>query len=336
MAILGNPYIDLIDTLKMQNDDHSTAMVIEMLMQNNAILEDAIAMECNSGTTHLTSVRTGLPQATWGRFYKGISQGKGETAQVRDTTGFCEHISGVDERLLRISPNPNAIRLSEASAALEAVSQEVAETIIYGNDNLDPEEFTGFAPRFNDLNAGNGGQIVDGGGTGSDNTSIWFVTWGDNQSHLLYPKGTKAGIEREDMGRQRVTDEDGQPYWVKEEVFRQYVGLTVRDWRYTSRIANIDVSQLAAGSVDIMKLLRDGYWKIKKHRLPGTKQAIYANSDVLQAIDAASNPTSSTDSANNTPIRIRPGEADGKDVMEYRKIPLRQVDAILNTEARVT
>lgn len=333
MATLGATFFDLIDLYKLQEDGQSIATVIEMLRENNAILDDAIAMECNMGTTHRTTIRTGLPQVTWGQFYKGITQSKGTTAQVDDTTGFVEQLSSVDQRLLEISGNPNAVRLSEATAALEAISQEVAATLIYGNDNTAPEEFTGFAPRFNSLSAANGGQIVDAGGTGADNTSVWFVTWGDNQAHMLYPAGTAAGVTRQDKGEQRTVDGNGDPYFVMEELFRQHAGLTVRDWRYLSRVCNIDVSDLQAGSVDIYKFMRKAFWKIKKHRLEGTRPAIYCNADVLEALDADSTPTTSTSASF---VRLKPTEVDGMEVMSYRGIPIRQVDAILNTEAQIT
>ncbi|BAQ16918.1 major capsid protein [Methyloceanibacter caenitepidi] len=335
MATLGQSYLDLIDLYKQHDDEalRQTAVIIEMLAETNPILDDAIAVECNLGVKHRTTIRTGLPSVTWGQLYKGISQSKGETAQVDDTTGFAEALSSVDTRLLDLAANPNAVRMSEARAFLEAISQEVASRIFYGNVVTDPEQFTGLAPRFNSLSAPNGGQIVDAGGTGSDNTSIWIVTWGENQTHLIYPKGSRAGIDRKDKGEQRVLDGDGNPYYVKEEMFRQNVGLCVRDWRQVVRIANIDVSELMAGNVDIYKWLRKGFWKLNKHRLSGGKIAIYCNADVCEALDADSTPTTGTSASY---VRLRPAEVDGKEVMAYRTFPVRQCDAILGTEARVT
>jgi hypothetical protein len=67
--------------------------------------------------------------------------------------------------------------------------------------------------------------------------------------------------------------------------------------------------------------------------------AIYCNSDVLEALDADSTPTTATISAGTTResyVRLRPTEIDGFEVMSYRGIPIRQVDAILNTEAVVS
>ena len=331
MATLGATFVDLIDIYKLQDGKGQYVEVIEMLKEMNPILDDAIAVECNKGTTHLHTVRTGLPSVTWGKLYQGIPQGKSRTAQVEDTTGFVEGLSTVDERLLAISSNEGAVRLSEAMSYLEAMNQSVTSKIFYGNSASDPEEFMGFGPRFNSLTAPNGNQIIDAGGTGSDNTSIWFISWGENQCSLLYPKGTTAGVTREDKGSQRVTDAGGNAYYAKEELFRWNVGLAVKDWRYVARVANIDVSDIQAGSVKLYNFLRKAYYKLQSRRVAGGKLAIYCNRDVLEALDALSTNAGSTDSF----IRLKPMEIEGKEVMTYRGIPIRESDAILNTEARV-
>lgn len=331
MATLGNSFIDLIDIYKLQDGQGQFNPVIEMLMEMNPILEDAIAVECNKGTTHLHTVRTGLPSVTWGKLYAGIPNSKGRTAQVEDTTGFVEGLSTVDKRLLDLSTNEGAVRLSEAQAYLEAMSNEVGSKVFYGDTASDPEEFMGLAPRFNDLSAANGGQIIDAGGTGSDNTSIWFVTWGDNQCNLIYPKGTQAGVQREDMGEQRVTDGASNAYYAKEEKFTWHVGLAVKDWRYVSRVANIDVSDMAAGSVALYDFMRKAYYKLQNRRVAGGKMAIYCNRDVLEALDALATNAGASDSF----IRLRTTEIEGKEVTTYRGIPIRESDAVLNTEARV-
>ena len=333
MATLGSSFLDLIDLFKRQDDTLEIATIIELLAETNAMLDDAITMEANMGTKHRTTVRTGLPSVTWGQLYQGIAQSKSTTAQVDDATGMLEGLSTVDKRLLDLSGNPGALRLSEAQSFLEALSQEMAATLIYGDVSTAPEEFTGFAPRFNSLTAPNGGQIVDGGGTGSDNTSVWFNTWGDRQTHMIYPQGTQAGIAREDKGEQRVLDGSSNAYYVMEELFRWHNGLTVRDWRYVARVANIDVSNLDAGSVDIYALMRQAFWRLKSHRVSGGRMAIYCTASVLEALDADTTPTTGTSASF---VRLRPMEVDGREVMGYRGIPVRQTDAILETEAQIT
>jgi len=331
MATLGATFVDLIDVYKQQDGRGNFVDVIEMLMEMTPMLDDAIAVECNKGTTHLHTVRSGLPTVTWGKLYQGIPNSKGAKAQVEDTTGFVEGLSTVDKRLLELSTNEGAVRLSEAQSYLEAMSQEVATKLIYGNSASDPEEFMGLAPRFDDLGAANGGQIIDAGGTGSDNTSIWFVTWGDNQCNLLYPKGTQAGVQRDDKGEQRVTDGPGNAYYAKEELFTWHIGLAVKDWRYVSRIANVDVSLMQAGSVALYNFMRKAYYKLQNRRVAGGKIAIYCNRDVLESLDALATNAGASDNF----VRLKPMEIEGKEVMTYRGIPIRETDAIINTEARV-
>lgn len=332
MAVIGNTMVDLIDLYKRQDKDGSYIPVIEMLSEENAILEDAIAVECNNGSTHKHTVRTGLPAVSWGKLYKGIPNDKSKTAQVEDTTGFVEGLSTVDERIVQLAgDNAGAVRMQEAMSYIEAMQQEVATKMFYGNTADDPEEFMGLAPRFNSKSAANGKQIIDAGGTGSNNTSIWMLAWGDNQCQLLYPKGTKAGISREDMGRQRVLDADGNAYYAYEEKFKWDIGLAVKDWRYVTRIANINVTNMAAGSVALYDFLRKAYYQMQSRRVPGGKLAIYLNRDVLEALDALATNAGASDSF----IRLRPMEIEGKEVMTYRGIPLRETDALLNTEERV-
>lgn len=339
MAVLGSTYVDLVDVLKGKEGMQVEAKVIEQLATVNPILEDAVAVPCNLGMRHRTTVRSGLPSVAWGRLYQGIAQSKSTKVQVEDTTGFVEGLSSVDTRLLELVNNEGAVRGSEAMSFLESMSQEVSSKVFYGSTKTAPDEFMGLAPRFSDLSARNGGQIVDGGGTGSDNTSIWMVTWGENQCNLLYPENTAAGIVREDHGKQRVLDGNNNPYYVKEESFRWHVGLTVRDWRYVVRIANIDVSDMRSGTVDLYGLLRSGFYKMQNRRQVRSEQApasvgriaIYCNRDVKEALDTLSTNAGNSDNF----VRLKTMELQGKEIETYRGIPVREEDALLNTEARV-
>ena len=331
MALLGNTYFDLVDLYRRQDGSKNIADIIELMTEMNPILDDALTVECNKGARHLTTIRTGLPDVAWGELYKGIVQSKSTTQQVEDVTGFIEGLSSIDKRLLELSDNESAVRLSEAQPFLEAMNNTMASAIFYESSDTNPKAFNGLATRFGSLSGQTGNQIIDAGGTGADNTSVWFVTWGDKQCHLLYPKGTTAGLAREDKGEQRVTDSDGNPYYVKEEEFRWNVGLSVRDHRYVSRVANIDASDLAAGTVDVYCFLRKAFYSLQNRRVSGGKLAMYCNSDVLEALDAAAVNAGSSDNF----TRLKPVEIEGKEVLTYRGIPIRETDALLNTEARV-
>lgn len=334
MSIIGNSYLNLIDVLSRSDNGKLAAKIVELLHQRNRILEDAHAIECNMGTKHRHTIRTGLPSVSWGALYQGVKQSKSTTMQVDDTTGWVEALSSVDKRLLDIAPDPRAIRLSEATPFLEAMSQEMATGFFYHDTKDDPKKIKGLGARYGALTGGGAaGQVVDGGGLGSDNTSVWFVTWGDQFTHLLYPQGTQAGIKREDKGEQRVTDENGNPYFVLEEMFNWHLGVAVKDWRYNARVCNIDISELRAGTVDLYKLMRAAYYRLQSRGMDASvgKQAIYCNREVLEALDAQPIGGGTADNR----VRLTPKEVEGKEVLTYRGIPIREVDALLNTEARV-
>jgi len=336
MATIGNSFLNLIDVHRTTPE----GAVLEVLAQTNPVLDDAWVIPCNNGNKHRHSIRTGLPSVSWGELYKGIPQSKGHTQSVEDTTGFVEQLSSVDERALEVEADKvNQLRLNEASGVLEAMSQEASTGIFYHDTATAPEKMKGLFARYNSLSNPN---VVSAGGSGSDNTSIAFVTWGDRFTSLIHPADAPAGLTRRDNGRQRVLDESNNPYYVLEEQFRWHLGMSVGDWRYNARVANIDISELRAGNVDIYKFLRTAYYRLQSRRVarPGAnlpdgeaapRQAIYMNRDVLEALEAIAQNKGSSDNF----VRLTPMEIAGQEVMTYRGIPIRETDALLNTEAAV-
>lgn len=333
MATIGNSFLNLIDMYKRSDQNRNIVPVIEALNILNPVMKDAVAIEANQGTKHLSTTRTGLPTVTWGRLYQGIPQSKSTTQQVEDTTGFVEGLSTVDTRLLDLSKNPAAVRMSEAQPFLEAMAQDVQTNFFYADTATTPERFKGLGARYDTLA---NPQVINGGGAGSDNTSIWFVTWGERQTALIYPEGTTAGVSRTDKGEQRVTDDLGNPYFAKEELFRQHVGVAVGDFRFNARVANIDVSNLIAGSVDVYALMRKAYWRLQGRRnnrldnggmVTQGRTVIYANRDVLEQLDRQA--------TDDDRVQLRRDEVEGAEVLSYRGLPIRETDALISAEALV-
>ena len=342
MATIGNSFIGIIDHYKRVDRNGNMLPIIEALHQLNPLMQDAHVIEANNGTNHKSTIRTGLGAVAWGKLYQGILQAKSTTQQVEDTTGFVERLSTIDTRFLDQVKDAAAERMAEANAALEAISQDVQSNFFYADSAVTPERFKGLAARYNAIAAGGAAaaQIVDAGGTGSDNMSVWMVGWGAPGTSLIYPEGSSGGIKRIDKGEQRVTDENGLPYYVKEEYFAQSVGVKVGDWRYNVRIANIDASDLNAGTLDPYKFLRQGYYKLQERRntrmqnggmVQGVKPVIYANRDFLQALDAKATNGGTGDNF----VRMTPDDIAGKEIPTYRGIPIRETDALINAEARV-
>lgn len=329
MATVGSNYLTLADVRRQTDANDDIANIVEILALSTPLTEDAPVFEANSGNRHLTTIRTGLPRPTWRKLYEGVMPTKGTTAQVYETTGFMEDWSEVDAKLVDMSKNPRKLRANEARAHIMGIGQELEQTLWYGNTDVWPERFNGLDIRYNSLSAGNGGQIIDAGGTGSDNTSIWFIRWGEDSVHLIYPEGSSLGLRRDDKGMQTKELNDGSLYDVYREKFQMDAGLAVRDWRAIARIANLDVSNLRSGvgAPDLISLMLDAYYALDKPAMPNGNLAIYVPRTLgvtlhKQALDKINN-------------NLTLDTIEGRPITRFMGAPIRVSDSILTTEARI-
>jgi hypothetical protein len=332
MATLSSNALTLADHAKRVDPDGKIPKIVELLAQTNEVLDDMLFMEGNLVTGHRTSVRTGLPTVYWRLLNQGVSPSKSLTAQVDEQCGMLEAWSEVDVEVAELNGNVNAFRLSEASAFLEAMNQEFSSTLFYGNSGTAPEEFTGFSVRYSDLSADNAQNIIDAGGTGSDNSSIYLVVWGEQTCCGIFPKGSQAGLQHKDLGEVTVETTSGiagDRMRAYQDHFKFKVGLALKDWRYVCRICNIDISNLVAKSsaADLIDLMIKAI-----HRIPNMnmgKACFYANRSVIQMLDIQRR----DDAIGGTGISYN--EIDGKLIPHFRGIPVKKCDSLLETEARV-
>lgn len=332
MATLAGTNPTLMDVAKLKEPDGGIVTdVVDMLSQDNEIFLDSSWIEANGGTFHRTSVRIGLPDPTWRAYYQGVQPTKGTYAQVDEPIGMMEARSVVDKDLADMETDINQYRLIEAGGFLEGMNQSLVSTGVYGSVASSPARFNGLAMRYNSKAAASGDNIVDAGGIGSDNTSAYIVQWHPRTCFFTYPKGSNAGVSREDLGvNNNAIPPDGSPgvFSAYEEKFTQKAGLVVRDWRSVVRIANIDVSNLIdeTSAADILKLFAIGIEKIKK--VDGGRIAIYTNRTLktMLRIQAMSK--------NNVYLMV--GEEEGKPKLTFDGYPIRKLDQLLNTEGRVT
>jgi hypothetical protein len=334
MATIGETNPTLLDLARRLDPNDRIAVIVELLAETNEILSDMTFVEGNLPTGHKTTVRTGLPSATWRKLNYGVQGGKSKTKQVTDSCGMLEAYAEVDKALADLNGNTAAFRLSEDRAFLEAMNQEMAATLFYGDTDADPEKFNGLAPRYNatgtdkDVSTYN---VIGAGGAGADNTSVWLVNWGLNTVHGIYPKGSKAGLQHEDLGEVTLFDEDGGKYQGYRTHYKWDCGLTVRDWRYVARICNIDVSDLAtAGAEDDSSAALELYMIDAVNRIPNLglgRSAFYCNRQVATALTKRA--------MNKKNVNLTIGEWAGRPITMFWNIPIRRCDAILNNEAAV-
>lgn len=328
MATKGTLNPTLTDVASRLDENGNVPTIVELLDEQNEITSDATFMEANDGSNNKTTVRTGLPNATWRKLYKGVQPSKSLTAQVSDSSGMLEAYAEADIDLVDKAPDPEGFRLSEERPFLEAMVQEVAETLFYGDTAVDAEKFTGLTPRYDALSTDDtksGYNIIDAGGTGSTNTSVWLLVWGPNTAYMFYPRGSQAGLMQEDLGKETTTDENGGLYRVYRSHYKWDVGFTVRDWRSIVRIANLDTANEDISGSDINKTMIKALHKLKGKGMG--RPVFYCNETIITALDIQT--------WEKTNLQLTYKDVQGKMVLSFRQIPIRQCDQLLNTEARV-
>lgn len=332
---MPNVVVTLQDIARREDPQGKIDKIAEILTDTNEVLLDMHWQEGNLPTGHKTTVRTGLPDVTWRLLNYGVQDSKSATQQVVDTCGMLEAYSEVDKALADLNGNTAEFRLSEDRAFIEAMNQEFCRALIYG-DKSKPEQFVGLAPRYNATSgAPSTANVLDAGGTGSDNTSIYLVGWGPNTVFGIYPKGMKAGLDQSDLSKDNpdgitLFDAAGGKYQGYRTHYKWYGGLCVRDWRYVVRIANIDVSDLsknASSGADLIDLMVQAEELMPNNAEGITHMSFLCNKTIRSFLRRQI--------MNKTVYQLTQETVAGKRVTYFDGIPVRRTDAILNTEAQV-
>ena len=334
MATLSVQNPTLLDLAKATDPDGGIADIVEILAETNEVLDDMTWVQGNLTTGNRTSIRTGLPTPTWRKMYGGVQPDKGTQAQVDDTTGLLEAYAEVDKALADLSNNTAAFRMVEEKAHLEGLNQEIVDTLFYGNEDSEPEAFTGLAPRFTDTTAANGDNIIAGGGSGSDNASIWLVVWSPQTCFGIIPKGSIAGLQRTDLGEVTLEDASDGSNTGRMQAYRTHyrwdAGLCVRDWRYVVRIANIDKSLLlkdAASGADLPDLMFQAMTQVPNLSLG--RAAWYMSRNTMSFVRRQA-----TNGTSGSTLTIE--NVGGKMLTMFSGIPLRRCDSLSADEATVS
>lgn len=328
MGTLGTNAYTLLDHAKRTDPTGKQEVIAELLTQNNSILDDIVFKEANLMTGEQVAIRTGLPAAYWRKHNQPTPSSSSTTAQ--NTFPIKELViwGSNDAGLMELGGDLSQARLNELTALTESINQEFASNLFYGDVSVDEGKFSGFATTYNALSGEiyNAGNIVNGGGSGSDNASIYLVCHGINKVYCAFPKGSQAGLQHTDHGKQVSETSDGFMNVYREELSFKST-LTIKDWRYAGRICNIDVSNLGGGSAaDLPELMIE-----LMHALPSVDGAcFYMNRKLL---------THLTIQARNDVISgggLTYENVGGKQIPMFSGIPVKRVDALLNTEAAVS
>jgi hypothetical protein len=329
----------MADVAKIFGPDGSVLKTAEILKDSTPVFEDIPWMEGNLPTGEKTALTTELPESSWIGFYQGVAASKGKQQTQTFNTAMLRGISETDVNLLKMSKNESVVLMKDAKRHIMGMGHAFEDQLIYGSKD-EPEKFPGLAATYDHLSTSEtdvGFNVISGGGTGSDNTSIWFIYWGENNIYGIYPQGSQAGISKKDYGQMLDEAPDGNgDYEVRKIIYRLDGGLAIPDWGSVVRIANIDASELSdAGEstfdgAPLLNLLIKAQHKFKSRvKTSGARGFIYCNRTVMTALDliAVNKPTLGI-----SVIR----DVNGEPMTNFRGFPLRLAERILDNEAQVT
>jgi hypothetical protein len=328
--------VTYLDFAKREDPDGKISKaIIELLAQTNEILMDMTVIEGNLPVGHRTTVRTGLPAVTWRLLNYGVQPTKSLTATITDSCGMLEAYAQVDKALADLNGNSEAWRLSEEKPIIEAMNQEMARTLFYGDTTLNPERFLGLDKRYFNTDpalAASAVNIIDAGGS-TNLTSMWLIIWSQETAHAIFPKGSKAGILFENKGQVTLQDAANGMFEGYRSHYKWDIGFTVRDWRYVVRIANIDTVALAtAGDASDTSANLIKFAIRAKNLVPNLRAgraAWYCNNTVKTYLEVKAMEKSKVISMED----IKNGEGM---ITRFFGIPVRRVDQIVNAETRIT
>lgn len=335
--ILSTGWPTLLDVARLSDPDGSPAKVAEVMMQFNEILDDIPWVEGNLATGHKSVIRASIPPGTFRLLNQGVVPVKSTGNQIIDDCAQIVNYAETDKTLVMLSQNPQAFRFTQEKGIIQGISNALSTALIYGDSSVNPEQFNGLASRYYSV-AGSvtSGNIIDAGGTGTDNTSIWLVGWSDETIFGIYPKGTKGGLTQQDLGEETLLDVNGGRYQGFRSYYEQNCGISVPDWRFVVRIANIDVSDLrTAGDATDTSTNLFKWMSMALDLLPpsgNVRPVFYMNQTVRAMLRvkliSKSNLWLSLEDMKNSAGITRP-------TLMFQGYPCRRIDSILNTEARI-
>jgi hypothetical protein len=320
-----NAQLTLMELAK-RTHNSNIQRISEVLSTKNIILKDAVWAPANGPTSHTFTKRLSEPSGTWRQLNYGVQPEASMTQQIVEGIGMLEAYSKVDKVLVELAENPAEFRFTEDLAFLAGLGKTFATALMYANKSTNPEQFDGFTTRYN---AASDANVWDNGDTGSVSSSIWLVKWSTTEgAHLVYPKSHNAfGIDHEDLGKQLVEDSAGGLYEAYVSHFKVHAGLCVKDDRSVQRIASIDSSITVgsgAGFLDIDYVVK------ALNQMLDDDCVMYVNRAVKTILDIYA-----IDKSNGFYTQMPDGNIWGRPVTYFQGIPIRLVEALVNTEDAV-
>jgi len=164
------------------------------------------------------------------------------------------------------------------------------------------------------------------------------MNWGEQTVTGIFPKGSKAGIYHQDLGEIDAFDANNNRFRAIADRWQWKCGIALKDWRYVVRAANINVSDLTTlttaptfpgvngtSPVDLIQTLIRMTARIPKQGMG--RPVFYVNRTIGEMLRVQA--------LNKSQNALGIVAAQGQITTTFLGIPIRIVDALLSTEARV-
>lgn len=299
----------------------------EVMNERNEMLQDIPWYECNQIFSEKVGRRSYLPSGTFRKAYGGVPSTTTGTQIVVEPTALLEDRSEIDEDVVDGAPNPKAFRRDEDIGHVEGLAQQVADTFIEGTQTTAPEKITGLKARLSAFSQKN---VFDGGCDEANLvTSIYGVDWGKRGAYGIYPSAAanrgKLGLTINDKNKEKTFEDPSTEllaYYVYVTQFKWWIGLAIKDELRTCRYANINPIVGGSDSFNedkLIELMNDCHFR------PATTR-LYCNTKIKTQMQIRLKDKGNVNFSKTEGL-------GGVEVVTFLQAPIRQLDAIKNTEA---
>lgn len=340
---------NFVDWARTLDPNGAISTIAWLLAQNNEMRKDSISQMGNLPLGHKVTVQAGMPQGTYRMANQGVAPTKGIYEQYQFEMSELVAYSCVDKSIASLKGGTEKYRWTQTQSCAMGMGQQQATTLLYGNSAVNPTQFAGFFSYYNTLNtatAATAKNVIGMGGSGSSNASIFLGCWGNDTTYEIFPEGSTVGLNIEDKGDVRaIYDANNNPFEGYTTYLVWKLGLAIENWQYNVRICNIDTTTAGiAGTTppDLFQAMNTATLLVPsltkrasgidmtdspEDPQPGVNPAFYCNRTIRNALW--------NQSVRDKNVLLTPKEYAGEVIEEYRGIPIRNMDVMLNTEATV-
>ena len=332
MALIGDLY-NLSDVAKITLNNGKFAKAFDVIAEMNPIVDDVPFVPSNDGETYKSTELTGYPTTYYRMVNQGIPVSTDNEKMIRNSFAQLANAYQIDRKLVTgTKESIDAFMARKDLRYVTSLMDSLATTMVYGDSATETDKFTGLAARLSvpSTNYKEAGyNLISGGGSGSDNTSMYGVVWSGDGAFGFYPEGSQAGLKITRMRDVEIRDSGGTNEFIGHKNFYEMdAGLVVTDWHHICRACNIDVSDLTFDKSGSSANLSDLLTRLEI-RMAGMigRPVIYVNKTIYSFLTRQVKETVGGN--------LGYQEVKGKRILDWNGIAIKQLTVIVNTEPTI-